>query len=144
MANGNGYFLFNADFVFLLSRTRLLPDYMSKSAGIFTYAKHKLLYPSREHLSSFRFFRIRVAHSFSFLCGVSCLFFLRSVLCAQCFLCMSLNCPFLIVPSVFSNIYLYVMFSFMSYFPSCYAFLYVMVPSWSWSYGSWIHNYLCN
>jgi hypothetical protein len=64
------------------------------------------------------------------------------VLCfvPKCFLCMSLNCPFLIVPSVFSNIYLYVMFSFMSYFPSCFAFLYVMVPSWSWSYD----NYLCN
>ena len=94
--------------------------------------------------SGFFCYRIRVAHSFSFLCGGFCLFFLRSVFCAQCFLCMSLNCPFLIVPSVFSSIYLYVMFSFMSYFPSCYAFLYVMVPSWSWSFGSWIHNYLCN
>ena len=129
MANGNGYFLFNADFVFLLSRTRLLPDYMSKSAGIL--CETQTAYPSREHLSSFRFFRIRVAHSFSFLCGVFWGFFFRSVFCAQCFLCMSLNYPFLIVPSVFSNIYLYVMFSFMSYFPSCYAFLYVMVPSWS-------------
>ena len=137
MANGNGYFLFNADLSFFYHGQDFCRTIWANRRV--SYAKHKLL-----TLRANTWVHSGILGSALLILLVFCLVFFgvffRSVFCAQCFLCMSLNYPFLIVPSVFSNIYLYVMFSFMSYFPSCYAFLYVMVPSWSWSYD----NYLCN
>ena len=88
------------------------------------YKKQELL-TLREHLSSPRGCGgVRVAHPFSFLCSPMCLYVLSSVrwcpthivLCF-CFVCLRLvsfvryilpvspDSPFLIAPSVFSNVY---------------------------------------
>ena len=55
----------------------------------------------------YRFCRIRVSPLFSFLCFVFCFLFFFFVLChVPNVTNVSLGCPFLIVHSVFSNVYL--------------------------------------
>ena len=121
LTNGNASFFFYVDFGFPLSPTRLSPGFtISNMAG--AIEKQELLNP-REHMWG------RVAHIFSFLFCVFCLFSDRSVSCIQCCLCLwivqsclwsfcvlcpvlpvSMDCPVLfvivlcLVPSV-ANVY---------------------------------------
>ena len=71
--------------------------------------------PLSENLGSAKlFFVISVAHLFSFLCFLFC----WSSFCAMCpVLLVSLDCPFFIVPFVFSNVY-----SFLFSFITCFQF----------------------
>jgi hypothetical protein len=93
------------------------------------YKKQELL-TLREHLCSLLGFGgVCGAHLFSFCVMLLILFvFVLFLVCPV--LAVSLDCPFLIVSSVFSNVY--------------FGLSILEGPSWSWSDGSWIYNYLCN
>ena len=70
-----------------------------------SHKKQELL-TERKHLSLPPFLG-GIAHLFSFLYCVFTLFVLTlSLLCLDCVLAVSLDCSFLITPSVFSNVYL--------------------------------------
>jgi len=71
-----------------------------------SYNKQKL-FTLREHLDSLQVFGwARVAHIFSFLCYAFLLLFLFVLYLVYPMLPVSLDCPFLIAPSGFSNVYL--------------------------------------
>jgi len=79
--------------------------YMSNMAV--SYKRQKLL-SFREHLESPTVFGgVRVAHCFSFLFFFVCFACLRPVSLVCPNLPVSLDCQFLICPSVFSSVYLY-------------------------------------
>jgi hypothetical protein len=66
----------------------------------------------REHLGTRPVFSgVHVAHFFSFLCCVFCFVCLRLVSCVPS-VASSLDCQLLIVPLVFSNVYLLVQLRF--------------------------------
>ena len=83
----------------------LLPD-LTMSTTVDDFSEAGIYYPSWTSPSPF-LSGVRVVHVFSFLC---CEFVLSVfVLCFVSILPVSLVCPLLIVPSVFSNVYLHAM-----------------------------------
>jgi hypothetical protein len=91
--------------VITINHTNKQPFYPSNAFWL-SDKKQELL-TLREHLSSLPVFGgVRVAHLFIFLCCVFVLFVF--VLClVYSMLPLSLDCPLLISPTVFSNVYLH-------------------------------------
>ena len=77
--------------------------YMSNREAVTAYPSGPPGFTPRFLLGSF--VGVRVPHLFIFLCCVFCFVCLHPVSCVA-MLSVSLDCPFLIAPSVFSNIYL--------------------------------------
>ena len=89
-------------FFFPLSPTKLLQDLTIRGAGWVSYLKRELL-TLLKHLGWLPIFDgVHVAHIFSFLCCVLSVVVLWLV-CPM--LPVSLDCPFLIALSLFSNVY---------------------------------------
>ena len=82
--------------------TRL--DYLSNMTGVLLEAG--TVGPSREHRFIPVFGGVHVAHLFSFLCLVVFYLLVFALCLVYPMLHVSLNCLFLIAPSVFSNVYL--------------------------------------
>jgi hypothetical protein len=61
---------------------------------------------------------VRVAHRFSFMCRVNFCLFVFVLCLVYPMLSVSLDCSFLMTPSVFSNVYLFVCFHPVSYVPN--------------------------
>ena len=83
----------------------LLPD-LTMTTTVDVLLEAEIYYPSWTSPSPF-ISGVRVVHVFSFLCCEFRSVCLRFVFCPN--IAVSLVCPFLIVPSVFSNVYLHAM-----------------------------------
>jgi hypothetical protein len=100
ISNDNESLTFFVDISFPLSLLRLLPDWVTRRMY------NKELFTLREHLGSHSVFgEVSVANCCSFLCCVGFFLCLHPVSCVP-MLSVSLGCPFLITPSVFTNVYL--------------------------------------